>query len=166
MINFIYVAIGIILICVILMNKFKDSSHILPILTILGVSILGVFFSTSDETTLSKIPTVKVIHDNIEEVNKDFDAKLSMGGTYKNKNIFFLSNATTLDDLQNYIDSNNGSCEFILYNSDDTIVFSHVFDKPNASEIYNVFREWKSTGKFDLNTVRVEFFKIFYVIQV
>lgn len=150
-------------------HRRKDGYHInqVPfILVIVILTVIGVFFATSDEETLTGIPTVKISHNSIDNINPSCDARLNMSGVYNNTNKFFLTDATTLDDLQDFIDSNNGLCEFIIYDSDDKIVFSHIFKKPNASEILQVYKEWKSTGKFDLNQVRVEFLNIFYVNQI
>ena len=170
MINYIHFAIVVIVLCLFWMShKKKDGSHVNqlpPILIILVLITIGVFFSTSDEATLSGIPTVRVSHENIKSINPNCEARLNMGGTYKNKNKFFLTEATVLDDLQNFIENNNGSCEFVIYDSEDNVVFSYIFKEPDAIEILGTYKEWKSTGKFDLNTVRVEFFNIFYVNQV
>ena len=169
MINYIYFAIILVMNCLFWMSrKRKDGSHvnqIPPIILILLTVIVGVYFSTSDESTLSQIPTVKVIHTSIDDINTNYEARLVMSGTYKDRNNFFLTDATTLSDLQNFIESNNGSCEFVVYDGND-IIFSHIFKHPNATEILGVYKEWKSTGKFDLNIVRVEFFNIFYINQV
>lgn len=172
MINYTIFALIFIIMCICsIAIKDKYGNYIIQnqlpfILMILVTILIGVFFSTADEVTLSSIPTVKVSHDNIKDINPSCEAKISMSGMYNNPNTFYLTDATTLDDLDNFISVNNGSCEFIIYNTEGTIIFSHIFDNSSSEQIYQVYKQWKATGKFDLNTVRVEFFKIFYVNQL
>ena len=169
MINFLFFVVVIVLCCIgiiIYGNKSDKNgflSFILPLLVSLFSVCMLVFLYLADDNMLSHIPFLRVEHEGIVEISNQYECKLEMKDA-SGSNYFYLTEYTPVEDLENFISLNTGACVFYIVN-DSNCIYEEVYDKPSVDEIYNVFREWKATGKIDRNKTKI-YWGIFYLNQV